>query len=139
MHVLSLGEQESAYKSKEIKVDRRVDLKYVGHAIVGLAKYCSFKGNGCGDLAGMLSNNLEYLIKCQTKSGALRCRFISPFDVESGNDRRSIAETTESFLWAVGAMCKLRNQSRHLEDLVERAVRAGMWLMDNKQFCLHRR
>lgn len=135
MHVLSLGEQEAAYRSKEVKVDRRVDLKYVGHAVVGLAKYCSFKGNACGDLANMACNNLEYLMKYQTNSGALRCRYVSLGDVESGTDRRSIAETTASFLWAIGAMCKLSgNHSRHLEDLVGRAVRAGTWLMENKQF-----
>lgn len=135
MHVLSLAEHEAAYRGKEVKVDRRVDLKYVGHAIVGLAKYCFFKGNGCGDLVNMVWNNLEYLMKYQTKSGALRCRYVSLGDVESGTDRRSIAETTESFLWAIGAMCKLSgNHSRPLEDLVGRAVRAGTWLMENKQF-----
>lgn len=136
MHVLSLGlHQEAAYRGKEVKVDRREDLKYVGHAIVGLAKYWSFKGKGCGDLARMACNSLEYLMKYQTKSGPMRCRYVSLRDVESGTDRRSIAETTESLLWAIGAVCKVSgNRCLHLEDLVERAVGAGKWLIENKQF-----
>lgn len=133
MHVLSMGvQQEAAYRGKEVKVDGRVDLKYVGHAIVGLAEYCSVKGNGCGDFASMACNSLKYLMRYQTKSGALRCRHVSLRDVESGTDGRSIAETTESFLWAVGAMCKL--SGNHLQDLVGRALKAGKWLIENKQF-----
>ena len=134
MHLLSLGELEAAYRSKAVMVDRSVDLKYVGHAIVGLSKYCSFKRNSCIDLADMLCKNLEYLTKYQTKNGALRCRYISPNDLESGTDGRSIAETTESFLWAIGATCKLNeNYSEQVEDLADKAAKAGMWLIENER------
>jgi hypothetical protein len=135
MHVSSVAlPQTTVYRGKDILVDPKEDLKYVGHVIVGLSRYCTFVETGCNDLLGMIRSSLEYLARYQTKKGALRCRYVNSCE-ESGTDPSSMAEATESFLWAAGAARKVfGNEETQSEALLDRAMKAGKWLTENKQF-----
>jgi len=127
-----------AFRRRNLKVESALkDLKYIGHACVGLTKYILTMDKVKNSSLNMLHSNLEYLMYHQSSFGASICRYIHSGRNKSGTDVRSIAETTASLLWAFATGSRLYKDDRNLyKKIIERANKAAIWLMSHKEFLI---
>lgn len=96
------------YKSYEVQIETKKDLKYIGHVCIGLSWYVFTYG--CRrellskrgfPLLRMVKSSLDYLSSYQTNAGHLRCRYVREDGTEYGSDGLSITEATNSFFLGV--------------------------------------
>jgi hypothetical protein len=128
------------YKSYEVQIDTRKDLKYIGHVCIGLSWYVFTYGYRRKmlnkrefSLLRMVKNSLDYLSSYQTNAGYLRCRYIREDGRECGNDELSITEATNSFFWAYATGYSLVD-SEEKRRILEKLNMALHWLLSNTSY-----
>jgi hypothetical protein len=134
-HLLKIAlPQLVALGQKRTRIDTVIDLKYHGHACVGLSKYILETDNKDSHLFDMMRSSLDYLMHHQSGSGPLVCKFVRGSKINYGTDIRSITESSEAFLWALAASLELyRNDEQYLRILSGRAERVANWMMRNNK------
>ena len=90
-----------------LRVELKKDLKHIGHACVGILWQILVSDNWCTKSSGhnhlaldMVQRSLSYLSTHQTAPGYLEYRYVYDNGAKEGCDSQSIAETTNSFIWA---------------------------------------
>jgi hypothetical protein len=123
-----------APEDSRVWIDTTKDLKYVGHACLGILWYALRLGrvssSECGELLDMAQRSLEYLLLHQSKHGYVRCRYVRS-GREEARDSVSIAETTNSFVWCCATALSLSHLKER--DRIDQALgMALVWLSGNR-------
>jgi len=122
---------------ESIKMDPTKDLKHIGHGCVGFLYYIIMLGEKHRDYQAYqnkVKSCIRFLSSYQDPEGYLRCRYVPTNHQEMGTDFRSIAESTNAFLWAAQIACNLNLfKERVINERIDSALK---WLLNNKKFLI---
>jgi hypothetical protein len=120
---------------RDARIDSHKDLKYHGQACVGLCKYILATKRTNSRLSNMVHSSVDYLIRHQTTTGAMACRYVRGNKIKYGTDRHSIAESSEALLWCLATSLGLYiDDENYRMTLTRKAKSAARWLMKNTEY-----